>query len=38
MRQWTLNRWVENSTVNLRKELAGIKAEIMELRAEADRS
>jgi len=33
MRQWCLSRWIENSTVNLRKELAGIKAEIVEIRA-----
>jgi hypothetical protein len=33
MRQWSLSRWLENSNVNLRRELAGIKAEIMEIRA-----
>jgi hypothetical protein len=33
MRQWSLSRWLENSTVNLRKELAGIKAEIVDIRA-----
>jgi len=33
MRQWSLSRWIENSNVNLRKELAVIKAEIAEIRA-----